>query len=439
MSDLDDIIDVGDVSITDRSPTSSNFGTPLLVGYHTAWVDRTREYSEADDMLVDGFTTSSPLYKMAVALKSQNPAPKTFKIGRLALPYTQVVNLVPQSLAQGVIYNWDVAGTDLTYTVLSAATLKIVVEAMQPLIDALATVVATEDDTKVVCTGSAPGVLNSFSWDRLFKVQDVTPDPGIATDLAAIQLADPNWYGFIIDCNSKPIVLQAALWAESAKKIFVPMTGDADVLDGSETTVNMFNALKALSYVRSPPIWHRFIAGTEWINAAWLATILAPDPGASTAAFKTLAGITADDLRTSELSAIEAKNGTWYRTKHGLAITFEGKTPGGRFIDVTRFVDWQLDTIQTDVFGVLYNQSQARKVPYDAAGISMVKGAVEGALLKGQKAGGIATNPAVVVTAPDIADTTTADRAARILRSIAFSFRLAGALHRVVVKGTISV
>jgi hypothetical protein len=439
MSDLDDIIDVGDVSITDRSPTAATFGVPLLVGYHTAWVARVREYAEAADMLVDGFTTASPLYKMAVALKSQNPAPKTFKVGRLALPYTQVVNLVPQNLTQGFLYNWSVADTALTYTVLGSATLQILVEAFKPLIDALATVVATEDDVKVVCTASAAGVLNQFSWDRNIKIQDVTPDPGIATDLAAILLEDPNWYGFVIDCNSKPIVLQAALWAESAKKIFVPMTGDADVVDGAETTVNMFSALKALSYVRSPPIWHRFIAGTEWINAAWLATILAPDPGASTAAFKTLAGITADDLRTSELSAIAAKNGTWYRTKHGLAITFEGKTPGGRFIDITRFVDWQLETIQVDVFSVLYNQSQARKVPYDAAGISMVKGAVEGAILKGQKAGGVAINPAPEITAPEIADTTTADRAARILRSIVFRFRLAGALHRVVVKGTISV
>jgi hypothetical protein len=433
MSDLDQIVTVN-ATVTDKVPTKASFGIPMLVGYHTAWLDRAREYAEASEMLDDGFSVTSPLYLMAQALKAQDPAPPTFKVGRLGLPYTQTVQLIPTVTTEGFVYNFTIAGTAITYTVLAAATVATICTALELLVEAVTGITSTATTTEVTAV-SVAGVLNSYAWERGLNVIETTVDPGFATDIAAIADEDNDWYGLAIDCNSDPIVKTAALWTEANGKQFVPMSGNWDIIDAGQTS-DLASDLVALSYTRTSAIWHRFIGGTEWANAAWLAVQLGADPGKATPAYKTLAGITADDLRTGELSAIEAKRWTWYRSKHGVAITFEGKTPSGRFIDVTRFVDWLVETMQVDVYALLINNP---KLPYTNAGISLIKGAIEGAIVKGQRVGGIADTPAPVVTAPDVLDTDASDRASRILRDINFTLRLSGAIHRAVVNGTISV
>ncbi len=434
MSDLDDIVSVA-VTVTDKAPTKASFGIPLLAGYHTAWLDYVREYSEADDMLDDGFVATDPLYLAALVLKSQEPAPPRFKIGRLATAFTQTVNLLPIVTTTGYVYNFTIAGTPITYTVLGGATTTTVATALELLVEAV-TGITSSSAGPVVTSVSAAGVLNSYAWARGLDVIDITADPGIAADLALIAAEDSDWYGLALVCpNSDLIVKAAALWIEAQSKIFVPQLCDWDVIDAGQTG-DTGSDLKLLSYARCPWIWHRFIGGSEWASVAWLGIQLAPDPGSATAAHKTLAGVSADDLRTGELTAIQNKNGTWYTTKHGIAITFEGKAPGGRFIDATRFIDWLIETIQVDVFSLLVNNP---KLPYDNSGIQVVKSTVEIGLYKGQKVGGIALSPEPIVTVPDVLDTDVADRALRILRDVKFNCRLAGALHRVVVSGTVSV
>jgi hypothetical protein len=434
MSDLDDIVSVA-VTVTDKAPTKASFGIPLIAGYHTAWLDYVREYAEADDMLDDGFTTTSPLYLAALVLKAQDPAPPRFKVGRLATAFTQTVDLIPTVTTEGYVYNFSIAGAAIAYTVLAAATTTTVATALELLVEAVAGISSTSTGPTVTAV-SAAGTLNSYAWARGLNVIDMTADPGIAADLALIAAEDSDWYGLALICpNSDAIVKAAALWIEAQSKIFIPMSGDWDIIDAGQTA-DLASDLKALSYARCPLIWHRFIGGTEWANAAWLAIQLAPDPGSATAANKTLAGISADDLRAGELTAIQNKNATWYTTKHGISITFEGKAPGGRFIDSTRFIDWMIETIQVDIFALLVNNP---KLPYDNSGIQVVKTTIEIAINKGQKAGGVALSPEPLVTVPDVLDTDVADRALRILRDVKFNFRLAGALHRVVVQGTVSV
>lgn len=434
MSDLDDIVSVA-VTVTDKAPTKASFGIPLIAGYHTAWLDYVREYAEADDMLDDGFTTSSPLYLAALVLKSQDPAPPRFKVGRLATAFTQTVDLIPTVTTEGYVYNFNIAGTAITYTVLAGATTTTIATALELLVEAVAGITSSATGPTVTAV-SAAGALNSYAWERGLNVLDATIDPGLAADLALISDEDDDWYGLALVCpNSDAIVKAAALYIEAKSKIFIPQLCDWDVIDAGQTG-DTGSDLKLLSYARTAWIWHRYIGGSEWASVAWLAIQLAPDPGSATAAHKTLAGVSADDLRAGELTAIQNKNGTWYTTKHGIAITFEGKAPGGRFIDTTRFVDWLIETIQVDVYALLVNNP---KLPYDNSGIQSVKSTVEIGLYKGQKVGGIALSPEPVVTVPDVLGTDVADRALRILRDVKFNCRLAGALHRVVVQGTVSV
>ena len=53
--------------------------------------------------------------------------------------------------------------------------------------------------------------------------------------------------------------------------------------------------------------------------------------------------------------------------------------------------------------------------------------------------GGLAADPAPVVTAPKVADVAAADKVARRLPDIDFTATLAGAVHEVVISGVISV
>lgn len=73
-----------DVQITQQSVhmSQAGFGGIMLLGFHTAWTDLCREYSDAQEMLSDGFKKDDPLYLAACRLKMQSPAVTSFKVGR---------------------------------------------------------------------------------------------------------------------------------------------------------------------------------------------------------------------------------------------------------------------------------------------------------------------------------------------------------------------
>src|SRR3954467_15746101 len=96
--------DILNMTITLKStvPTKAGFGRSMIAGCHSRFLGRTRLYTTADAMLVDGFLTTDHLYKLATAVKNQGA--KDFKIGRLANNYTQLVELVPSNVTQGFVY-----------------------------------------------------------------------------------------------------------------------------------------------------------------------------------------------------------------------------------------------------------------------------------------------------------------------------------------------
>lgn len=436
MATLDQVIDL-QITVTDKAPSRPNFGMPLLAGYHTAWLDRVRQYTNADDMLTDGFTAASPLYKMAVALKSQTPCPQTFKVGRLALPYTQTVQATVTSAVQGFVYTLEVNGTALSYTVPGAATLTSVATAIASLMSGVAGCAATSSVAVITATAAA-GSLNSYYFDRGFTIKETTTDPGIATDLAAINTIDPAWYGLAIDCNAEAIIDAAAVWGESNKKLFAVQSSDSGVVDSVNTT-DVASDLKALATTRTVGIYHRGIGRTQdWAAAAWLGVGLAADPGSITWAFKTLATISVDTLQAGERTSLATKYWSSYEAINAVNVTFEGKTGSGRFIDVTHFVDWLYATIQIDAFALLAN---APKLPYTASGLAAIEGSIRGSLAKGKKNPNPGLDPDYQsqVTVPGVAAQSTTDRAARIVRGIEFQDRLSGALHNLIIRGRVSV
>lgn len=441
---LDTIMNMS-ITVESRAPVQAGFGTPLLLGYHTAWLDRrVKEYAQADEMLDDGFTTSSPLYLAAKIVKSQNPSPDTFKIGRRVTALTQVVVLTPLKTTEGFKYKGTVGGAAFSYTVLAGATTTTVAAGIAGVINALAVGTTAVPVVGVItCTAATPGNVVQFDFSDTapsdLRVKDGTVDATTDDELPAINNEDADWYGLaVVDSSSKATALNVAAWIETQRKVAIVQSADWDVLDASATD-DTFSDLVDSSYARTGGIWHRAIGGNEWLAAGWLAGQLTQTPGSATAAFKEVKGVKTDKLLTSEEAAITlpTKRGSHYTNTGGLSITFEGKSASGEYLDTTRFIDWVYARMRERVLGLLANNL---KIPYTDAGVDIIRGAIMAVLQQGISAGGFASDPAPTVTAPKVRDVAPADRIGRILPDVEWTAQLAGAIHRLnPVRGRVSV
>ncbi len=181
---LDTIMNLS-ITVESRAPSQAGFGTPLLFGYHLHNLGQlVKQYSAADDMLDDGFTTDDALYKAAQIVKSQNPSPDVFKIGRRVTALTQVVTLEPLSTTEGFKYKGTIGGKALLYTVLAGATSQTVSAALISAINALSAGTTASGDGSASVTGSVVGPWDFETTGKTLLVSvdaDVPGSPDTAT------------------------------------------------------------------------------------------------------------------------------------------------------------------------------------------------------------------------------------------------------------------
>lgn len=262
-------------------------------------------------------------------------------------------------------------------------------------------------------------------------------DASWAAALAAVRAENATWYALTIVADSDPVdddYLAVAAWAETQKVVFFLQATDAGVLDPASTT-DIAAALKALGYDRTVVMYHAAANEAQRADATWVGEGLPFDPGSSTWAFKQLPGVAADSFTAGERAAALAKNANIYETVAGVSVTQNGTTVGGEFIDIINGVDWLESRLQENVYGLLVN---ARKVPYDDGGITIVAGAVQATLEEAARAG-ILQLDSIVLTVPTYAEIPQADRLARNLPDINFTALLLGAIHSVEIRGVVSV
>jgi hypothetical protein len=436
---LSDIVNVS-ISASTQAPTAPGFGVPLILGYHTKFDELVRYYTSLAGMTADGFASTSPEYLAAVSLQAQNPAPPRWAIGRRTNIPTEIVNLTPVA-ANATTYTVTINGVAFSYTTTTGATVKAIVEGLDTAIGSTPTdVVCTEDDTKLILTGTAG---TFFTWSvsdtsgnangmGLWTVADVTADSGADHDIAACAAADSNWYAFMLTHQNKADGVLCAVAASALKKLFIIDVADTDV-KGSGSS-DLASVCEAASDEYTAVCYHSKM--NEFMSAAWLGNCLPLTPGSETWKFKTLSGITADILTDSEIGYIKAKHGNWYQELGGVNIIQEGWTSGAEFIDTVRFIDWLKSNIQYDVYGILVNNP---KVPYTDSGIALIEASLRGRLLTGIKVGGLASDPAPTVTVPTVANELAVDRANRTIPDIYFTATLAGAIHSLTINGVLSV
>ncbi len=297
----------------------------------------------------------------------------------------------------------------------------------------------SENDVDITITANAGRIVPIDMLDMRIEdltYEDVTVNPGIEDDLNAIVDADPDWYGLAIDSNSPAEVEAAVAWLETQRRIGVFSTANSEAFD-PEADDDLLSTLKAAAYTRSTVIASKH-KNNDHRATAWLSEELVKTPGSSTWAFKTLTGIEVDRLTSAEFAAVQAKYGSTYTSVGGVNITFEGKTPANEYMDIPHFIDKLHSDIQLAVFALLTTND---KLPYTDYSVELVKNTILAVLIRATKRPieGLRANPAPTVTAPLVADIDIADRAARRLPDVEFSAELSGAIHKLVIRGKVTV
>jgi hypothetical protein len=436
---MSDIASIVDVQITTQTAgvTQAGFGMPLILSPNATFAERVRFYSDLAGMATDGFSTTGPEYLAASAVFAQTPRPSRIAVGRMANKPTQRWAVTP-SAVNSFTYKMKVGGTAVSFTSDGSATLTEIVTGLKAAIDALALPLTVSDQTTYMrIVENVAGASHSVQIDgtpgseNLSLAQDHA-DPGAAADLAAIALENSDWYAVVNLFNSPAMVTAISTWCASNGKLFVAASQDTAILGAG--TSDIASTEKAAARNKTAVLYHK--DNFAFFDAALLGRCLPETPGAETWMFKSLSGVTAGSFTATHLTNLRAKNCGWYYTLAGVSMSAEGKVASGSYIDVERGRDWLTARIAERVYSLLVNRS---KVPFTDKGISAITNEVRAQLQEGIDNGLLADDPKPTVTAPRAAAVSSTDKAARYLPSVKFDAVLAGAIHKVQIRGTISL
>lgn len=432
MGELQNIVSVT-IERGTQTVAQAGFGVPMILGIHTRFAEEIKSYASLDDVAVD-FQTSDLEYLKAQAVFAQNPRPSLIKIGKRAANVAQVANVDVTTVTDSVDYVVTINSTPYTYNSGVGATAATIVDGLVIAINAGAEpITLTDNGDDFDLTADVAGTPFTIAVDTKMTLTETTPNKNIATEIARIQLIDDEWY-FLISTNSTDLdITQGAAYIETQLKLFGALSADPDIL--TSAVDDIATTLAALNYDRTF-LMYTSNAATNHIEAAWIGLMAPKDPGSATWKFKNLTGVTAETLNTTQFNYATGKSCNVYTEVGGVDITENGIVVSGEFIDIIRGTDWIQSRIEENVYSALVNND---KIPYTNAGIDVIKSRVSAILRQAIDNGILAADPAPVVTGPDVADVTTADKTNRILRDVDFTATYAGAIHKVIIQGKISV
>lgn len=255
--------------------------------------------------------------------------------------------------------------------------------------------------------------------------------------LNLVQEENNSWYILVADTKVKSNILLIAAWIQAQRKMYAASTEDADVL---ETTgdQDVGSRLMDLSYDRTFWVYAKE-ATTEHPECAWVGSQIIEVPGSNTWAFKQASGISVQKLTATQKTAIENRNGNYFARIAGVALFTGsgngGKTAQGEWIDTMIGVDWLYARIQEQVF---YRFATKKKIPMTQAGTVIIESEIRSVLSQGETNGLIADSPKYTVTSPNVLAIPEDQRARRVMGDFKFSARLAGAVHKAVIRGVVS-
>jgi hypothetical protein len=250
----------------------------------------------------------------------------------------------------------------------------------------------------------------------------------VINGLGLVVAAQNGWYYLVCDNNMPDAIAALATFAAANSKMYFTCLAKADL--GTTVSPNNDRAVILVSDNRA-----------EYPEAAWIGKVSTFAPGSATWKFKTLSGVTPvpfDDQAT-EVDTITGLNMNTYVAKYGLNQTTEGLTTSGEYIDIMLAVDW-LQAEMEGRIGALFVRNA--KVPYTNEGIAMIASEVDGVLRTATAMNIIrktdSGNGVYDILIPDISAVNPNDVANREFRDLTWAATLAGAIHEVVINGTVS-
>lgn len=443
MATLDDIVSVT-IGLAAFSPSQKSFAIPLIAGFHTRFPELVRSYSSLDEMTVDGFTAEDAEYQVASKLLAQSPTVAQFKVGRLA--GTQTVRAVTMlALAMNLTaYVVTINGRSYSFTSDASGTAAEIATGLAAAINADVTipVTASVSTNNLVLTHDVAGpdffvgVGNPALWA---SVNDTSAArTSLDADLTAIATADPNFYGLLLTRNSHVDALAAAAWVQTRQRVFATgainygsINSALDNLASNATSLG--GVLKGLGRTRTALIFSP--QDEDFPGAALLGQILPRTPGTYTAKFKSLAGVRARTLTTTEKNNLEANNTNHYQAVASVPVLQQGLMAAGKpnWIDTVILIDWLTARIKEEIFGAFVFNA---KIPYTDEGIAVIDACVRKVLGAAETNGGIAEGWTVNVPRAD--DVSLVDKGNRFLDNVTFNATEAGAIHQVAIRGRLS-
>lgn len=260
--------------------------------------------------------------------------------------------------------------------------------------------------------------------------------------LTAIKDENSDWYavGMIDTTPANQEALSDYIATDC--RIAAIRTSDADSLTTS--TANgiggiLFdkNADRTMVFYTSNSYDSVALTGDEYPEFAYLGRLLPELPGSVTWNFKQLSGITVDNLTDTGRGNLADKNINWYNRFGGVTIAEQGTMASGTFIDLIRGSDFIQARMEEAIFSRLVNTP---KIPFTNAGVDLIVNDMSAVLQRAVEINGILrADPYPVISKPLIADVPFNDRALRCLPDLTFTGEFAGAIHKVCIRGTISV
>lgn len=449
---ITDVVNV-QISLSDTGVSQAGFGVGMILGQNGVFGnDRIRAYSNLKDVLVD-FTSANAEYLMAARYFGQAPHPTTLKIGKETARVAQQVTIVFNiDLVAGNSVACKVDGVSLTATPFNANNAQTLTDlAAKIQVTASVGTAVSDGIHTITCTAAKPGVpfgitdvlVTGGAAQATAVITITVQNHGVAEDLAEIQNIDDAWYGFLWTEQDADQVLTAATYIETQRKIYLTVSSNVDILDATKTT-DIAYLLSAKKYARTAVVFNT--TATDYADAAWMGKCFIFDPGSETWAFKQLSGIAVDSLTKTKFNAAKAKHCNLYITRGGVNSTDEGTMSSGRYIDLTRGVDWLQARIEERIYSLIVNNP---KIPFTEAGVALVEKEVRAVLQNGISVGLVSPDPlpgnvppdqdAYKVTFPKVATISTTDKANRTLPNGQFRAVVGGAIHKVLVNGMLTV
>jgi hypothetical protein len=430
VSKISDIIEIN-ISRETAAVARESFNIPLFLAAHTAFSERAREYADPDEVLSD-FKSTSNVYKACTKLFGQEIKPPKVIVGR------KQVDSVTGSIATlsaNTVYTLTINGTPISVTSDASPTAVEICAALRSAFTSTSVVGVSMTDNlngtfsvAVSTPGSAWSVTASAN---VTLISDVSTEAW-ADSINAVEEENSEWYALTAETHSDEDILAIAESIEARKNIYGASSASSTIK--TSATSDIASKLEALGYQRTF-LMYLPTADSEFPECAWIGGQLPETPGSNTWKFKELIGVTVSKLSSTEQTNCRNKKCNTFQRVSGRRIAREGYMVGGEWIDIIIFSDWLEARIGERLYFRLVN---SKKIPYTAAGLTIIQGEILAVLQEGILAGGLSPNPKPKVTLPDIHTVDPNLKALRTVEGIKFEGTLANAIHFLKIQGTIS-